>query len=285
MSKKYVPSFLKDQQQSVPSTTTNTSAWPTQRNQTTQNNDGASNPFNNSNKFSALSDDFPMNKKDKPIVNTSLPAREAPKLAPATLASLTSNGNGSAPKKSFASKFAEQVKIANDPNYVPPAKPVDFTSEDDFPSLGAPKKPAAAPTKSATSSTKSVAVPAPTPSPEPAPGATKFADLARGWAKQKEDEEEKARLKALQEEERRREMSLMRNINILGFRRRQALYGHDEDEDEDDYNYQNEESSLGDDSYEVPDEDDAPPEEEEEEDNDEFNQNVGCDGRRKDDLY
>lgn len=278
MSKKYVPSFLKDQQQSVPSTTTNTSSWPAQRNQTSQNNDGTYNPFNNNNKFSALSDDFPMNKKDKPIVNTSLPAREAPKLAPATLASLTSNGTSGGPKKSFASKFAEQVKIANNPNYVPPPKPVDLTSEDDFPSLGAPKKAVAAPTP------KSNPVVVPAPAPSAAPGASKFADLARGWAKQKEDEEEMARLKALKEEEHRREMSLMRNINILGLRRRAAMYAQDEDED-DDYNYQNEESSLGDDSYEIPDEDDASPEEEEEEDNDEFNQNVGWDGRRKDDLY
>jgi hypothetical protein len=276
MSKKYVPSFLKDQQQSVSApTTNNTTSWPAQRNTTTQNNDSSYRPFNMNNKFSALSDDFEMNKKDKPIVNTSLPAREAPKLAPATLASLTSNGSGDGPKKSFASKFAEQVKIANNPNYVPPPKPVNLTSEDDFPSLGAPKKPMAAPTKTVTASS---------PETTPAAGATKFADLARGWAKQKEDEEEKARLKAIKDEERRREMSLMRNINILGFRRRQALYGEDE-EDEDDYNYQNDGSSLGDDSYEIPEEDAVPSEEDEEEDENEFNQNVGWDGRRKDDLY
>jgi len=276
MSKKYVPSFLKDQQQSVPApTTNNTTSWPAQRNPPAQNNDSSYRPFNMNNKFSALSEDFDMNKKDKPIVNTSLPAREAPKLAPATLASLTSNGSGDGPKKSFASKFAEQVKIANNPNYVPPPKPVNLTSEDDFPSLGAPKKPMAAPTKTVT---------APSPETTPAAGATKFADLARGWAKQKEDEEEKARLKAIKDEERRREMSLMRNINILGFRRRQALYGEDE-EDEDDYNYQNDGSSLGDDSYEIPEEDAVPSEEDEEEDENEFNQNVGWDGRRKDDLY
>jgi hypothetical protein len=91
MSRKYVPSFLKDQLSNTaptPNTNTNnmsnTSSWQGQK---------PSVPLSYSNKFEALSDNFPMNKKNKPIVNTSLPAQLAPKLAPATLASLTGNNS------------------------------------------------------------------------------------------------------------------------------------------------------------------------------------------------
>jgi hypothetical protein len=276
MSKKYVPSFLKDQQ-SAPNSNTNTNTtsqsaafWPGQK---------PAAPLSSSNKFAALSDDY---KKDKPIVNTSLPAKEAPKLAPATLASLTGGGStvvsssgGSGPKKSFAAKFAEQAKIAADPNYKPPPKPVDFTSEDDFPSLGGPKKPAAG--AWGAKATENVVV-----DPDEKPAVTSFADKAKEWAKKKEEEAEKARLKAIQEEERRREAEMMKSLPILGMRRR---YLDDDDEDEDDYNQQYDESSLGEDSYEVADEDEELTEEDEDEDNGEFNQNVGWDGRRRDDLY
>jgi hypothetical protein len=279
MSKKYVPSFLKDQQSNqAPTSNTNTNAtsfWPGQKTST---------PLSASNKFAALSDDFPMTKKDKPIVNTSLPAQQAPKLAPATLASLTSNGSApvaaaggssSGPKKSFASKFAEQARIAADPNYQPPPKPVDFKSEDDFPALGAPKKPIAGAWGAKPNAN-------PVVEPEEKPAVTSFADKAKEWAKKKEEEAEKARQKAAMEEKRRREASLIRTLPIMGLRRRQEY--DDEDEDED-YNPNYDESSLGDDSYEVPENDGEPSEEDEEEDDDEFNQNVGWDGRRRDDLY
>ena len=77
------------------------------------------------------------------VVNTSKPAVEAPKLAPATLASLTSgaaiSGGGGA-KKSYGDKFAEQAKRTEDPNYVPPPKPLNLDSTTDFPALGGPKK-------------------------------------------------------------------------------------------------------------------------------------------------
>ena len=65
--------------------------------------------------------------------------------------------------------------------------------------------------------------------------------------------------------------------------RRFKTNDYDDDED-DDYNPNCDQSSLGGDSYEVP-ENDQPPSEEEEEEENEFNQNVGWDGRRKDDLY
>lgn len=280
MSKKYVPSFLKDQQsnQAPTPTNTNTSAsfWPGQK---------TSAPLSSSNKFAALSDDFPMTKKDKPIVNTSLPAQQAPKLAPATLASLTSNGSapvaasggsGSGPKKSFAAKFAEQARIAADPDYKPPPKPVDFQSEDDFPALGAPKKAAAGAWGSKPAAANVVV------QPEKAAGPS-FAEKAKEWANKRAEEEEKARKKALREERLRREAALVKTMPILGLRRRQD---YDDDDDEEDFNPNYDESSLGDDSYEMPDEDHEPSDEDEEdEENGEFNQNVGWDGRRRDDLY
>lgn len=271
MSKKYVPSFLKEQQ-STPTTSVNSSdstpGWLSQR---------QSAPLTASNKFAALSDDFSM-KKDKPVVNTSLPAKEAPKLAPATLASLTGGASvatsgSSGPKKSFASKFAEQAKIASDPYYKPPPKPINVASEDDFPSLGGPTK---APTGAWGSKPKSEVV-------ESEKTTLSFADKAKEWAKQKEEEEETARLNAIADEKRRRESQLHKRMNVLNFNRFKRQFVEN-GEEEDEY-YNNEESSLGDDdSYEVP-EGDEETSEEEYDDTDEFNQNVGWDGRRKDDLY
>ena len=280
MSKKYVPSFLKDQQSTSNSNTTATTTpfWPGQ-------------PTNN-NRFAVLSDDFPTN---KPVINTSKPAREAPKLAPMTLASATSNGAvpmggaggpsvlgpsvlgaGAGPKKSFASKFAEQAKIANNPNYKPPPKPINFQSEEDFPSLGGKPvnkvitKSEVTGTTCATSTTSTTG--------------TNFADMAKGWAKHKEDEEERARIKAEQEEKRRSEAMLMRSIPIIrGPRHIRKDDCHNEDENQEDSpNY--EESSLGDDdSYEVPEGDTEPSDEDDE--NGEFNSDVGWDGRKRGDLY
>ena len=288
MSKKYVPSFLRDQQSTSNTTSNNNSAsfWPGRPNATatTAVTATAAVNTNSNNKFAVLSDDFPMN---RPVVNTSRPAIEAPKLAPMTLASATSNGavpmggaggpsvlgtgtgtgTGTGPKKSFASKFAEQAKIANNPNYKPPPKPINFQSEEDFPSLGG--KPV---NKVITKSEVTGAT------------GTNFADMAKGWAKHKEDEEERARIKAEQEEKLRREAIMMRSIPILGAFRRTAAVKDDchNEEEEDSHNY--EESSLGDDdSYEVPEGNGEPSDEDDE--NGEFNSDVGWDGRKRGDLY
>lgn len=267
MSKKYIPSFLKEQQP-TPNTTKHTSdsgpGWLNQR---------QSVPLVASNKFAAFSDDFNM-KKDKTIVNTSLPAKDAPKLAPATLASLTggtsaANSSSTGPKRSFASKFAEQVKIASNPNYKPPAKIVDVTSENEFPSLGGPKKPATgawtAKPKNDVHSEKTT---------------LSFADKAKEWAKQKQEEEEAIQRKIIEDEKKKNDAAFSQRMTIVGLNRYKRKYATDEDDDE----YNNEESSFGDDdSYEVPEGDEEPSEEEDDED--EFNQNVGWDGRRKGDLY
>jgi hypothetical protein len=112
-----------------------------------------------------------------------------------------------------------------------------------------------------------------------------FAELAKGWAKKKEDEAEEERLKAIRDEERRRENALFTGgfIGMRFGRNRQNDYDSEEEED---YNPSYDDDNLLDsDSYEVPDEDGEPSTDEDDEDNDEFNQNVGWDGRRKDDLY
>jgi len=267
MSKKYVPSFLKD-----------TVAAPVQEPTTNTRSFNSTPALNTTNKFSALSEDY---KGVKPVINTSLPAKLAPKLTPSTLASITSNGavsagitsTSSGPKKSFASKFAEQVKIANNPNYKPPPKPVNLTSEDDFPSLGGPKK--------ATTATITVTI---TPCDKPATSnATNFADMAKGWAKQKEDEADAALQKAVQEETARHQAEIMRSLPIIGgLRRNQNNYNYEDEEE--DYNPNYDESSLGGDSYQA-DDNGHPSSEEEEEEENEFNSNIGWDGRRRGDIY
>jgi len=54
-------------------------------------------------------------------------------LSSGTMASLT---KAKEPTRSYSNRFSEQTRIRNDPNYVPPQKAVNISSEDDFPSLG-----------------------------------------------------------------------------------------------------------------------------------------------------
>jgi len=235
--------------------------------------------LNASNKFDVLSDDFHL-KKDKPIVNTSLPAKEAPKLIPATLASITTNGSGSyngttvipsfGSNKSFASKFSEHQKKISNPNYKPPPKPIDITSENDFPCIRASNV-----TKLI--SNNEVIKPL-------IPSTNSFAEKAKEWAKQKKEVDDEIIRKILEDEKRVRESELNIRMNIIGFGNYRRKHITKYDEYDEDNNDNNEESSLGDDSYEVPEEDEEPSEEDDNEE-DESNQPLGSDGRRKNDLY
>jgi len=95
--------------------------------------------------------------RENHLVNTSLPAKEAPRLAPATLASLTSSGTS---VTSMTSTFSNmRLKPAQPPSKV-------HLTDDDFPTLGA--KPVKAPT-----------VPV---------AQTNFAALSREWAKKQEED-------------------------------------------------------------------------------------------------
>jgi hypothetical protein len=96
--------------------------------------------------------------RDKPLVNTSLPAKEAPQLAPATLAALTSSTASAGITSTLSNLQLEKKSI-----YQPISK-VHLT-DDDFPTLGS-KKPV-----------KPVSV-----------QGTNFAALSREWAKKQEED-------------------------------------------------------------------------------------------------
>ena len=156
-------------------------------------------------------DDTP---QEKPLVNTSLPAREAPKLVPATMAALTSTGdnNGGATGLSFGSKFAKKVTTS-----VSDDKPIDCTSQEEFPSLISTKPKAANTTvKSvALSSQPRVAKVLPkirdeSEVPEVKVQKSSWASMAKSWAKQTEEEEAAKKERELQEENRRKELEALR---------------------------------------------------------------------------
>jgi hypothetical protein len=148
MSKKYVPSFLKGSM---------------------------------TNSFAALDDskEDVCKEESKPLVNTSLPAKQAPVLAPATLASLTSNG--SVPRPFVFSPPGLEIKAPILKQESIKKKPFEAT---DFPALGS-KKPT------------SIAL----------VQKTSFSELSKEWAKkQKEDE-------AIQKEEKEKEAVTLRTLN------------------------------------------------------------------------
>lgn len=236
MSRKYVPSFLKNEG-NLPSINTS-----------------------NTNKFQPLSEDY----TGKELINTSKPALEAPKLVPATLASITSNGNKETGiKKTYASKYNNyDTKNGNKSETLPvPAKVVNINSADDFPSLGAPKNNIIQETPKITSS---------------------FAEKAKEWAKKKELEEEEAKKKAALEEKRLRDAQFVKRMICITKPRedKYIIPGEDETDEQVDDNSFSEE-----DEYEVPECDEETEEELSEEDSDELNLNNGWDRRRKDDLY
>jgi hypothetical protein len=256
----------------------------------------------NSSSFNKVSHDH---RKEKPDT--------VPKLAPATLASVTSLSPLSAESTnkgggSFASKFAEQVRISEDPNY---QKPVDLSSADDFPALGAvkknnvvipPFKPQPMERRQPTERRQPLEKRQPTELTELKSGsAPSFAEMASLWAKKKEDEDrEKAefqRRKELEEEKMRQAARLMKKVPVLGSINRRGVGRGDGDEEEEENAYINpdEQSSLGGGSnYEYEEEESFEGEDDEfgegeggheDGEEEEYNPNAGWDGRRKEDLY
>jgi hypothetical protein len=264
---RYVPAFLKEQHQANNSPTDN-SGWNTVES-----------------RHKGSSNGFPMNRRDRP---DDTPRKQ---VIPATLASLTAAGGGggsvnSGGNMSFASKFTERVKVAQDPNYVPPPKPLNMNSQDDFPTLGLKSsKPSMA-----NSMTNKV-------TPEPTirqnvmttqtvmaqKPAGKWASMAKAWAQQDEDEREAEHAREVEEERKRREMELLRSMPFPTFgHKRYNEYSGEYDDEEDEYNQDDKDSFV----YESSDTEDEPSEHGEGEGEDgEFNSNTVWDGRRKDDLY
>lgn len=308
MSKKYVPSFLKDQNAQassnfvapiVPALTSvdavKGSEPPKFRTFGAKKVEATNVTLPVKNQFAAFSDDFKpeASKQDtkphivKPVINTSQPAKEAPKLAPATLASITSatTANGvtvvtgsSGVKKSFASKFAEKARAEEDPDYKPPPKPIDFGSEEDFPTLGAPSKPLAL-----VKPTQTTATAASVPKFD-----SKFAEKAKEWADQKKAEEE-AEKKRRYEKARRRHRERIMSSGLHIIRHNFASSKRSESDEEYDPSY--DEEGIDDEDYiydvnedELYNEEDDGEDEEGEEDG-EINSGVGEYRRHKNDLY
>ena len=134
-----------------------------------------------------------LNRAADGLVNTSLPAQRAPKLAPTTLAAATLSSTTLKPMEA-SEKYRTGVKPMDDKRRVTPA---NVESADEFPSLGkaVPKAPKAA---------------------DP-PKSMNFAALSRDWAqKQKEDEE-----KAKEEKEKQRLADYInRGSLVFGFPRK-----------------------------------------------------------------
>lgn len=147
MSKKYVPPFMRDSSQS------NSSSQPSQ-----QNSFWDSTPQQDNQRFN-----FSSNRTTnsyQPLVNTSKPAKEAPKLEAGTLASLTKQTSSS------TTSSTPYVPLSNK------TKPVNVQSDQDFPSLGGSTK------------VKSLSL------------NNTYASLARSWAEKKKEDDERAKKEA-----------------------------------------------------------------------------------------
>ena len=291
MSKKYIPSFLRGEvlkEGAIKEGAIKVIDPPTRN---------FSQERNNSSAVTRVSHDHI---KEKPV--------EVPKLAPATLASITSlsaDTNTNTTTKgtgSFASKFAEQVRNSKDPNY---QKPVDLSSVNDFPALGAvrQKNNVIAPPLKLQQTEKPTEKLAEKLAEKPCltelkltttTNAPSFAEMASLWAKKKENEDRETaefeRRKELEEEKMRQAARLMKKQPILGsISRRIREDGGEEEEEGNAYINPDEHSSLGGGSnYEYDEEDSFEGEDSNEErhdDDEDDNPNVGWDGRRKEDLY
>jgi hypothetical protein len=186
---------------------------------------------------------------DRPAVNTSLPARTAPKLAPTTLAQATQATQATLDKNATQATLKPMNK-----------KQTPMTeSLDEFPSL------------SKTSSTLKAAV-APTSST-----ASSYANLSKDWAKKQQEDKEKeekekeaaARWNALQREQREKEERSFKRTGIISFPHIQKKVDSDEEK-------------YMEDEREISEDDDLSLEEEEEEED--FDEDWG-NRKHKYDIY
>jgi hypothetical protein len=191
-----------------------------------------------------------LNRAADGLVNTSLPAQRAPKLAPTTLAAATLSTATLKPMEA-SEKYRAYTKPTDEKRRAPIA---NVESVDEFPSLGkAPQK----------------ALPKVGP-------AMNFASLSRDWAqKQKEDEvktkeeKEKQRIEDnllhKERERRSKDDQVLRKTGIVGIRIPSKKTDSDEEKYDDAYKSENsDEPYLSDDQYA----DDVYEEEEEEEEYD-----------------
>jgi hypothetical protein len=191
----------------------------------------------------------------KPVVNTSLPAQLAPKLAPVTLAAAT------AIPASGITRELQPIRLGPNPKKAP------VSSMEDFPTLGGAK----------------------TFKTTPINPSMSFAALSRDWAKKQQDDERKALEEAEKEaihqiaRQKEREQTELdeRSLRKIGIIAIPQLSSKKVDEEEERLKME-EKRRLSDDEYE------SDPIEEEEEDEDE-EENL-CDGvwdsrKHRDELY
>lgn len=222
--------------------------------------------------------------EEKPLVNTSLPAREAPKLVPATLAAITSVANGandngapvtnSSLGRSYGSKFVSK-QSKNESN----EKSVDCSSLDEFPSLGLkPKNTVIVP--KATQPKVIVSLPKIRDESDPIPNKTTkgtWASMASAWAKHTEEEEAAKKEKELQDEINRKELEQLRKMMPTIKQKRRLRIQEDIDDTDADSDTN---------SFEVPEGEILGSDSSDEENGrEEFNHNIGWERRHHDDLY
>ena len=141
-------------------------------------------------------------KTNQSLVNTSLPAKEAPALKPATLASLTVKSDISATTAAFSNMRFEKKSAYQPLTKSSLAKSSLTTSipltSDDFPSLGSKKSVAA----SATVKTNT----------------TNYAALSRDWAKKQEEDKIAAKEEAEKEQHKQQVERMVREQNEKEFK-------------------------------------------------------------------
>jgi hypothetical protein len=238
------------------------------KNQTATPNAGAG---SSTNQFAAFDDDFVA-----PKAATATPTMTAP----TTLASTTSTKSNPYKGGTYAQRFSNEKALAGSgrasSTLASTTIKVDTSSENQFPILGgAVKKQAGAWGKKS----------------EEDESKTKFASLAKGWAKQTEDEEVAAELKRREEEKKRQEEEMLAALLKSSSKRIKTDGLENPDILEDDYfsnPYTSHDQLNDEDSVEMPSEEESTEDDEDEDyidENGEYNINIVYDGRRKDDLY
>jgi len=192
-------------------------------------------------------------KSNQPLVNTSLPAKEAPPLKPATLASLTVKSDISATTAAFSNMRFEKKQAYQPLTKSSLTKSIPLTS-DDFPSLS--KKSSSAPAVKTNT--------------------TNYAALSREWAKKQEEDKIIAKEAAEMEQHKQQLERMVREQNekeSKEFRTRMVVLPSQKKTNDDtrklDIGCYESEGSV-EEEYESPPEYD-PEEEEEEEEEEEYN--------------
>lgn len=196
-----------------------------------------------------------------------------PSRATNTMASLTKAREANT--KSYSNRFLEQSRLRNDPKYVPPQKPVNISSSEDFPSLGSPK-------------TITPIIPLVSSSGQ------NYIDMAKGWGKKIEEDEEANRIRIHNAEILRKKIAKenydneKKGIPERKTTKKKLMINSRKNEyyDKDEHRFKSLDETISDDSFE------SGPSHEEDEDyeddeinDDEINANIGKVRKHDNELY